>query len=111
MKRRAEMDELEVAEAMQAGDLPSPQRYGSFYLFDIRITGTGLAYRMGRDEFVWRDKAIYLNDRFLKRCGGLPVIWDHPEKKPAIDSEEFSDRAVGTTFIPYIKGDDVWAIV
>src|ERR1700678_3381970 len=109
MTERA-LDELGVAEAMVKGDLPSPQKYGQFWLFDIRITGTGLAYRVGRKEFVWRDKALYLNERFLKRANGLPVIFDHPEK-PALDSEEFSARIVGTTFIPYVKGDDVWAIV
>lgn len=110
-ERANDMDELAVAEAMAKGDLPSPQRYGSFWLFSIRITGTGLSYRMGRDEFVWRDAELYLNDRFIKRCNGLPVIFDHPEKKTAIDSEEFNNRIVGTTFLPFIKGEDVWAIV
>ncbi len=110
-ERAVDMDELEVAEAMAKGDLPSPQRYGSFWLFDIRITGTGLSYRVGRKEFVWRDKALYLNDRFLKRANGLPVLFDHPKEKPTLDSDEFNARIVGTTFIPYIKGEDVWAIV
>jgi 8-oxo-dGTP pyrophosphatase MutT (NUDIX family) len=107
---RLHMDELGVARTMAAGELSSPQRYGRFYLFDIRITGTGLAYRDGRDEYVWRDESIYVNDEFLARCAGLPVIYCHPEKKPALDSDEFHDRIVGTVFVPYMKGEEVWAV-
>lgn len=107
---RLSMDELGVARAMVTGDLTSPQRYGTLWLFDIRITGTGASYRSDRKEYVWRDKSIYLNDDFLARCNGLPVVWMHPDKKPGLDSEEFNDRIVGTVFIPYIKGEEIWAI-
>lgn len=108
---RLNMDELGIAKAMAAGDLTSPQRYGNLWLFAIRITGTGLAYRLGRDEFAWRDPDLYLTDEFLQRCNGLPVIWEHPPDKPALDSKEFDKRTIGTTFLPYIQGDEVWAIV
>jgi hypothetical protein len=108
--QRLTMDELGVAEAMAAGSLTSPQRYQNVWLFDIRITGTGRAYRRALDEHVWRDSTLYLNDRFLARCNGLPVIWEHP-KGAVLNSAEFADRIVGTTFLPYIKGEDVWAIV
>ena len=114
-------DELGLAKAMARGVLTSPQRYGAMWLFDVRVTGTGASYRaaakgadgkvLREEEFVWRDKAIYLNDRFLERCSGLPVIWEHPEGKPQLDSEEFADRVVGTVFVPYVRGDEVWAVV
>jgi len=103
------MDELAIAEAMSQGKLASPSVYQNLVLFDIRITGTGLSYRMDHDEYVWRDPSLYLNDRFIKRCNGLIVIWEHPEGT-IVDSQEFADRIVGTTFLPYIKGDEVWAI-
>lgn len=106
---RLTMDELGVARAMAAGDLTSPQRYQNVSLFDIRITGTGRAYRRSLDEHVWRDPSIYLNDEFLARCNGLPVIWEHP-KKATLTSEEFANRIVGTILFPYIKGDEVWGI-
>lgn len=107
---RLGMDELGVARAMAAGDLASPQRYGTFWLFTIRLTATGLAYRDAHDEYVWRDKSLYLTDDFLARVAGLPVIFEHPSKKPKLDSEEFNDRIVGTVFLPFFRGDEVWAV-
>lgn len=112
---RFTMDELDVAQAIADGALVSPQKYANVTLFDIRITGTGRALRTrDRDgepytEHVWRDPALYLNDRFLARCNGLPVIWVHPEKS-TLDSKEFSERTVGTVFVPYVKGSEVWAV-
>lgn len=105
------MDELDIAEAMAEGELSSPQVYGNLFLFDIRITGTGLAYRRDREEFAWRDAGLYMTERFLRRCNGLPVTIDHPQDKPSLDTEEYRERAVGSVFLPYFKGQEVWAIV
>lgn len=102
-------DELGIAEMMMSGATTSPQKYGKMWLFDIRITGTGLSYRSGPEEFVWRDKSLYLNDRFLKRCQGLPVIFEHP-KKSTLDTKEYVERNIGSIFLPYIKGEEVWCI-
>lgn len=107
---RLDMDELGIARAMAAGDLTSPQRYMNVWLWAMRITATGMAYRKGRDEYVWRDGDHYLNDEFLARCNGLPVIWEHP-KRATMDSDEFGGRIVGTVFIPYLQDKDVWGIV
>lgn len=119
---RLTMDELGIARAMAAGELTGPQKYGTFWLYQIRITGTGIAYRaaakdpktgkvLREEEYCWRDPALYLDPEFLARCNGLPVIWDHPENKPALDSDEFRNRIVGTTFLPFISGAEVHAIV
>lgn len=106
---RAGMNELGVARAMVAGDLVSPQRYGKMSLYDMRLTGTGLSYRGTLDEHVYRRPEIYLNQDFLDRCAGLPVIWIHPPKN-TLDSKEFARRVIGAVMMAYIKGDDVWAI-
>jgi hypothetical protein len=106
---RLSMNELGVARAMAAGDLTSPQVYENVTLWAIRITGTGQSYRPSIDEHVHRDKSLYLNDEMLARCNGLPVIAKHP-KGALLNSEEFGDRIVGTVFLPYIQGDEVWAI-
>ena len=106
---RLGMDELGVARAIASGRLTSPQRYANMWLFAIRITGTDVAYRSKYDEFVHRNPDNYLNEEFLARCNGLAVIWKHP-KKALLDSKEFSDRIVGTIFLPYIDGDEVWGI-
>jgi 8-oxo-dGTP pyrophosphatase MutT (NUDIX family) len=104
------MDELGIAKLMMQGLTTSPQKYGSFWLFDIRITGTGLSYRAGLDEFVWRDKSLYLNDEFLQRIGGLPVIFEHP-KSNTLNTKEYVERNIGAVFIPYIKDSEIWAII
>ena len=105
-------NELDVAEAMADGRLTSPQKYENLWLFNIRITGTGIAYRHGRKEFVWRDPSVYMNDRFLKRIGGLATIWEHPEKS-LLNGKEFTQRAIGAVMLPYLKPDlnEVWAVV
>jgi 8-oxo-dGTP pyrophosphatase MutT (NUDIX family) len=102
-------DELGIARLMAAGDLVSPWKYANVALVALRITGTGMAYRRGLDEYAWRDADIYLTDEFLARCNGLPVIMEHPEGS-MLNDQEFINRIVGTIFLPYIKGNEVWGI-
>lgn len=115
---RLSMNELDIARAMAAGQLTSPQKYENVWLFAIRITGTGLSYRQALDEHVWRDGSIYLNDEFLARCNGLTVVMEHPDKA-TLDSGEFAERVIGSVMLPYISdangtatslGDEVWGI-
>jgi 8-oxo-dGTP pyrophosphatase MutT (NUDIX family) len=108
--RKAHMTETDLARAMVAGEYSSPQFFVNMWLFDIRITGTGTSYRSKDKEYVYRPPEEYLNEDFLARCNGLPVIVDHPENAN-LNSEEFKRRAVGSVMLPYIKGDEVWAIV
>ena len=107
--QKAHMTETDLARAMVAGQFESPQFFTNMWLFDIRITGTGTSYRSKDGEYVYRPPEEYLNDEFLARCNGLPVIIEHPEKAN-LDSDEFKKRIVGTVLMPYIKGDEVWAI-
>src|SRR5688572_30845630 len=106
---RGRMDEAQVARAIAMGELTSPQRYGNSWLFNLRITGTGSAYRKALDEYVWRDPALYLHQGFLDRCYGLPVIIEHP-KKEMLDSKEFAKRVIGSILYPYIREEEVWGI-
>jgi 8-oxo-dGTP pyrophosphatase MutT (NUDIX family) len=103
------MNELDIARAMSAGYVSSPQRYMNVWLFAIRITGTGVAYRKSLEEFVFRNPEMYLNDDFLARCNGLQVIAEHPEKA-TLNNAEFQDRTIGSIFLPYIQGNEVWGI-
>nr|WP_240200074.1 DUF2213 domain-containing protein [Salmonella enterica] len=79
------------------------------WLVNLRITGTGLAYRAGEKEHVWRDPKLYLNEEFLRRCNGLPVIANHPDDA-VLTEEDFKSRIVGSVMLPYIRGDEVWAV-
>ena len=127
--RKFSMPEIDVARAIINGEMPSPQTFGGMWMFAIRITGTGMAFRRKDQELVYRTPADFLNDDFLLRCNGLPVIWEHPDGKllNPENEDEFKEKIVGTTFMPYIAsvkidedgtvhaiadpgGDEVWAI-
>lgn len=97
--------ELDVAKAIRDGKLTSPQRIGQMWLFDLRVTGTGASYRPAHDEYVYRPAEHYLNDEFLERCQGLPVIFEHPGDS-MLNTEEWRNRAVGTIVLPYIPERD-----
>ena len=99
----------DIAKGMRSGDLASPQRIGDAWLFDMRITGTGAAYRSAHDEYAFRDPETWLSDDFVERCNGLPVIFEHPESS-TLTTDEYRQRAVGTIIMPYVKGDEVWGI-
>ena len=104
-----QLDELGVAKAMAAGELPSPQRYANILLVALRISGTGSVYRSGANEYAWRDPKHYLSDEFLERCQGLPVVLEHP-KGNVLNTEEFRERIIGTVAIPFVMGDEVWGV-
>ncbi|CAD5705161.1 DUF2213 domain-containing protein [Escherichia coli] len=103
------LTELEVAERIRDGTVPSPVKFSNMWLVNLRITGTGLAYRAGLKEHVWRDPKLYLNEEFLRRCNGLPVIANHPDDA-VLTEEDFKSRIVGSVMLPYIRDDEVWAV-
>ena len=107
--RRIGMNELDIARAIVAGELNSPQHYMNMDLWKIRITGTGVAYRSGLKEIVFRDPALFCTDDFVQRCNGLPVILEHPETR-ILNAKEYKEGNVGTVFLPYIEANEVWAI-
>ncbi len=102
-------NELDIARAIAAGELTSPQEYENLSLFAMRVTGTGRAFRIARNEHVWRDPSLYLTEEFCARCAGLPVILEHPEK-PSLDTKEYLTRVIGALMFAYIQGEEVWAI-
>ncbi|EKJ5424101.1 DUF2213 domain-containing protein [Salmonella enterica] len=103
------LTEIEAAKQVRDGQLPSPCKFSNMWLVNLRITGTGMAYRAEEKEVVWRSPKTYLNPQFLERCAGVPVIIDHPEGKML---EEAGDRSriIGTVMLPYIRGDEVWGV-
>jgi 8-oxo-dGTP pyrophosphatase MutT (NUDIX family) len=103
------MNDYDIAQEMMSGGLTSPQQFMNIWLFDMRITGTGMSFRAKHDEYVMRDPSIYLNEYFLARCNGLPVIVEHPPND-TLDTAEYRERNIGTIVLPYIKGNEVWGI-
>jgi 8-oxo-dGTP pyrophosphatase MutT (NUDIX family) len=106
---KLQWNELDIARAIRDDQLTSPQYYENVALFAMRITGTGTAFRQGKDEYVYRPPEIYLNDEFLARCNGLTVIVEHPVGSK-LTSSDFQERAVGSILLPYLRGDEVWGI-
>lgn len=107
--RRMDMNELDIARAIASGELASPHFFHNVWLFALRITGTGVAFRPKRNEFAIRDPSIYLTPDFLARCNGLPVVFIHSEGT-VMTSEEYRETSIGSVFLPYIKGDEVWGV-
>lgn len=103
------LTEFELAQRIRDGTTPSPMKFSNMWLVNLRITGTGLAYRSGLKEHVWRDPNLYLNDEFLQRCNGLPVIANHPDDA-VLTEEDFTERIVGSVMLPYTRDDEVWAV-
>lgn len=101
--------ERDAAIAIAEKRAPSPLRYQNSWLYAIRITGTGVSYRAGLKEYVWRSPEVFLADEFVDRCNGLPVILIHPEKT-LLNEEEYANRNVGSILYPYRQGQDVWGI-
>jgi 8-oxo-dGTP pyrophosphatase MutT (NUDIX family) len=109
LRKMKGMTELELSEAIRDGELVSPQYVENICLVDMRISGTGFSYRPKLNEWVFRRDTIYLTPEFLQRCNGIPIIMEHPDTQ-ILNSDEFAKRVVGTMFLPYVKGDDVWGI-
>jgi 8-oxo-dGTP pyrophosphatase MutT (NUDIX family) len=108
--RRIGMNETQVARMIAAGELTSPQRFENMALYAMRMSGTGVSYRQGIDEFVWRDPAIWLSQDMIDRCAGTPLIWEHPPTS-VLNSREFASRVVGAVMFGYIKNEELWCIV
>jgi hypothetical protein len=107
--KRLAWNEYQVAEAIRDGDLASPQPFENVLLVDMRISGTGVAYRPKLGEWVYRRPENYLTPEFLRRASGIPIIYEHPDKS-VLDSKSFGQQVVGTMQLPYVKGEDVWGI-
>lgn len=107
--QRIGMDELDIARAMAAGELASPQHYYNLWLYCMRVTGTDRSFRPSLNEFVQRQPQNYLDPTRIDRYNGLPVIIGHPEGS-VLDSKEYGERIVGAIMLPFVRGDEVWAI-
>ncbi len=105
----AEDTDFSIAQAIRDRRLPSPQKFGEAWLFALRITGTGAAWRESLGEWAFRDPESWLSEEFVQRCNGLTVVFIHPDGV-GLDTEEYRQRAIGSIMLPYVEGDEVWGI-
>ena len=104
------LTELDTARLIADGTLTSPQYYRNMWLWDMRITGTGITWRSADQQFTFRAPEDYLNDEFIQRCNGVPVILLHPEKTTTLNSDEFAKKVVGAIMLAYVSENDVRGI-
>lgn len=114
------LDDLAIAEKMASGEIDQIVSTDTCLLVPMRITGTGITDRNIKDVNgitikypCDRPADIYLTDRFLQMCNGLPVAFYHPKKGEGFTSLNFDnwrEYVVGTIFHPYIKGQEVWGV-
>src|ERR1700720_3387885 len=97
------INELQVAERIADGTLPSPQEFGNSTYWAIRISGVGCAWRESVNEFCWREPAVWLSETMCALATGLPVLVDHPEMMGTLNSPEFAARCVGVTTYAYVR--------
>ena len=111
------MTEMETAQAVASGALPSPQPCAEFWITALRITGTGLAFRSALDEHVFRAPENVLTPEFCARCAGLPILVGHPDG--ALTDAEHAARNIGAVMLAYIAngdgvadpaGNEVWGV-
>lgn len=101
-----------ICQKMADGTYTSPQRFMNVTLFAMRISGTGWAYRGGdRQEYAYRSRDDWLTPEVMQACQGMPVVLEHPEETPVITDAFYRERSVGQVVLPYIRGDELWAIV
>jgi 8-oxo-dGTP pyrophosphatase MutT (NUDIX family) len=106
---RWQYNEIDLYKLIQRGILLGPNSYFNQVLFPVRITGTGIAFRLGKMNFTFRNPDDYLNPEFIERCNGLQLLWQHATEELA-DGNTLARQAIGTTVAPYVKQQEVWGV-
>lgn len=101
--------EADIQRLIVDGTLIGPSSYFSQVLMPVRITGTGLAMRVEKMQFTFRDTDDYLNEDFLKRCNGLPLLWQHADKD-FTDGDTLGAQSIGLVTDAYVRDSDVWGV-
>jgi colicin import membrane protein len=101
--------ELDVAMAVASGALPSPTQFHNAFYVNLRITGTGVAWRASINEFVYRDPKTWLSNEMRRRVLGLPVVIEHPAGD-LMTSRYFGERVVGVIVHAMVRGSGLWGV-
>jgi hypothetical protein len=103
------MNDLEAAQAVRDGLLPSPSKFGNGWLFALRISGTGMADRPAVGETTYRPPEVWASPEMQARANGLPVILGHPQGK-ILNSDEYAGRSIGAIVLPYVRASELWGV-
>jgi len=103
------INELQVAERIADGSVPSPQEFGNSTYWAMRISGTGVAWRESVGEYCLREPTLWLSEEMQRRCLGLPVVMEHPAAG-LLNSSEFAARAVGMVVYSFVRESDLMGV-
>jgi hypothetical protein len=103
------MNDLEAAQQVRDGVLPSPTQFGNAWLFAIRISGSGSAVREAHGETTYRPPEVWTSPEMLARAAGLPVLLGHPESG-LLTSDEYGARTIGAVTLPYARDGELWGV-
>lgn len=101
----------EILEKMMRDDITGPVILDNAILLNLRITGTGLAPRQyhGKEIMFNRPAGVFLSNKFLEMCNGLPITWEHAPN--GLNFDNWKEYIVGAIIKPYIKNStEVWGI-
>ena len=103
--------ELDVARAVAEGTIPSPTTWMNAQYIACRISGVGCAWREGPQEYSVRDRNDWCSAIFLRRCLGLPLVWQHPPTG-TLTSKYFGDNICGYCLYSYVhpERDEPWGV-
>ena len=103
------MNELDLAKAIAAGEAPSPSRCGRTWLFDLRVSGVGIADRAAAGETAYRAPEIWTSPEMVQRAAGLALILGHPESN-TLNAEEYELRSIGAIVFPFVRDGELRGI-
>lgn len=101
--------ELDIANAVAVGELPSGTEFMGSRFFALRFSGTGCAWRESVSEFCYRDPRIWLSLSMQRRVCGVPLIWDHPPDA-TLDGDELARRIIGVLVHGFVRGSELWSV-
>ena len=101
--------EIDLYKLIQRGVVIGPNSYFNQVLFPVRVTGTGVAFRLGEMQYTFRDPKDYLTPEFVERVNGLPLLWKHAQAD-LINGKTMAQQSIGNVVSPWIKGDEVWGV-
>jgi hypothetical protein len=103
--------ELDICRGIIEGAVASPTPWQNSSYVALRLSGTGVAYRLSLNEYVYRSPDIWLSAELQRRLLGVPIIIEHAPGG-LMTSQYFGERCVGFVAASYVNDDErsLWGI-
>lgn len=115
--------EQEIIEKLISGELSGIVTDGDYAYVPLRMTGTGLAERLSKEEEAEEKKPLarivdrkiedFTTDELMSQYANIPIVLTHPKddngdcvRAGIVNGGAF----VGNTIASYLKGEEIWVI-